>query len=90
MNANVLRRLWRDERGSMSLELALLAPVLVVIMLFVVMLGRLVLANQSVGDIAADAARRRQARPAARAARQARRTPPPQASSPRTGSPVPR
>jgi Flp pilus assembly protein TadG len=57
MNVNWLRRLIRDERGSMSLELALLAPVLVVIMLFVVMLGRLVLANQSVGDIAADAAR---------------------------------
>ena len=57
MTASVLRRLLHDERGSMSLELALLAPILVVIMLLVVMLGRLVLANQSVGDIAADAAR---------------------------------
>jgi len=57
MSTTWWRRLVRDERGSMSLELALLTPVLVVIMLLVVMLGRLVLANQSVGDIAADAAR---------------------------------
>lgn len=46
-----------DERGSMSLELALLAPVLVVLMLLVVALGRLVLADQTVTGIAADAAR---------------------------------
>ena len=52
---------WRssahDERGSMSLELAILTPVLVLIALFVVALGRLVLADQTVGSIADDAAR---------------------------------
>ena len=46
-----------DERGSMSLELAILTPVLVLIALFVVALGRLVLADQTVGSIASDAAR---------------------------------
>lgn len=46
-----------DERGSASLELALMAPVLVVLMLFVVLVGRLGQARADVDRAARDAAR---------------------------------
>ena len=47
----------RDERGSAPVELTLLAPVLLVILLFVVGLGRMAHARQQVEWVAADAAR---------------------------------
>jgi Flp pilus assembly protein TadG len=47
----------RCESGSASVELAVLAPVLVVLLLLVVALGRLVLAHQEVAQAASDAAR---------------------------------
>lgn len=47
----------RDQRGSAALELTLLAPVLMVILLFVVGLGRMAHARQEVEAVAADAAR---------------------------------
>lgn len=47
----------RDERGDAAVELTLLAPVLLVILLFVVGLGRMAHANQQVESVAADAAR---------------------------------
>jgi Flp pilus assembly protein TadG len=46
----------RDD-GSASVELAVLAPVLVVILLLVITVGRLVVARQEVDGAAADAAR---------------------------------
>ena len=45
------------EQGAAAVELAILAPVLVVLLLFVVATGRVVLAHQEVGAAAADAAR---------------------------------
>jgi Flp pilus assembly protein TadG len=45
------------DTGSASVELALLAPVLVVVLLLVVAAGRLVLARQEVDAAASDAAR---------------------------------
>lgn len=45
------------EGGSATVELAILAPVLVLLLLFVVAVGRLVLARQEVDAAAADAAR---------------------------------
>lgn len=45
------------EGGSATVELAILAPVLVLLLLFVVTVGRLVLARQEVDAAAADAAR---------------------------------
>jgi Flp pilus assembly protein TadG len=50
-----LRR--RAQSGSAAVELAILAPVLVILLLFVVALGRLVIARQQVDAAAADAAR---------------------------------
>ena len=47
----------RDERGSAAFELTLLAPVLVVILLFGVGLGRMAHARQQVEAAAADSAR---------------------------------
>ncbi len=47
----------RDERGDAAAELTLLAPVLLVILLFVVGLGRMAHASQQVESVAADAAR---------------------------------
>ncbi|HMK62328.1 MAG TPA: TadE/TadG family type IV pilus assembly protein [Acidimicrobiales bacterium] len=47
----------RPQHGSAAVELAVLAPVLVVMLLFVVAVGRLVLAHQEVDAAAADAAR---------------------------------
>ena len=46
-----------DERGSASVELTLLAPLLLVILLFVVGLGRMAHARQQVESVSADAAR---------------------------------
>lgn len=46
-----------EERGSATVELALLTPLLVVFLLFVVEVGRLVLAGQEVNGAAVDAAR---------------------------------
>jgi len=46
-----------DQDGSAALELTVLAPVLVVLLLFVVAVGRLVLAHQEVDAAAFDAAR---------------------------------
>lgn len=47
----------RDERGSAAIELTLLAPVLLVILLFVVGLGRMAHARQQVEAAASDSAR---------------------------------
>lgn len=47
----------RDERGSATTELVLLTPVLIVMLLFVVALGRLTAARQDVEAAARDAAR---------------------------------
>ena len=47
----------RDERGTAAVELVLLAPALVVILLFVVGLARMAHASQQVESVAADAAR---------------------------------
>lgn len=46
-----------DERGSAPVELTLLAPVLLVMLLFVVGLGRMAHASQQVESVSADAAR---------------------------------
>lgn len=59
------------QRGSATVELAILAPVLVLLLLFVVMVGRLVLARQEVDAAAADAARAASVAQSARAATQA-------------------
>jgi Flp pilus assembly protein TadG len=47
----------RDERGTAALEMVVLAPVLIVVLLFVVGLGRMAHADQQVQSVAADAAR---------------------------------
>jgi len=47
----------RGERGSASMELVLLAPVLIVVLLFVVGLARMANARQQVEALAADGAR---------------------------------
>jgi Flp pilus assembly protein TadG len=47
----------RDETGSAAMELALLTPILVVLMLFVVFVGRLVSARADVDAAARDGAR---------------------------------
>lgn len=51
------RRVTRDEHGAAAVELTLLAPALLVILLFVVGLARMAHASQQVESIAADAAR---------------------------------
>ena len=48
---------WPTDEGAAAVELAILAPVLVVLLLLVVGVGRLVLAHQEVDAAAADAAR---------------------------------
>jgi Flp pilus assembly protein TadG len=56
----VVRRLirpGRDERGSLSLELVILTPILILLMMFLVGLGRLVEAQGQVDGAARDAAR---------------------------------
>jgi TadE-like protein len=50
------RRL-RGERGSLALELVILTPILVILMMFLVALGRLVEAQGQVDGAARDAAR---------------------------------
>lgn len=57
MRRLVFGRRPRDERGDAAVELTMLAPVLLVILLFVVGLGRMAHANQQVESVAADAAR---------------------------------
>ena len=52
-----IRRRRYDERGSATVELTLLAPVLLVLLLFVVGLGRMAHARQQVESVSADAAR---------------------------------
>ncbi|WP_211754572.1 TadE family protein [Nocardioides gansuensis] len=47
----------RGERGTASVELVLIAPVLIVVMLFVVGLGRMAHARQQIDAVAADSAR---------------------------------
>lgn len=47
----------RDEHGTAALELTLLAPLLLVILLFVVGLGRMAHARQQIESVAADSAR---------------------------------
>ena len=47
----------RPEEGSAAVELAILVPVLVIVLLLVVTVGRVVSARQRVDDAAADAAR---------------------------------
>src|SRR5215217_2554925 len=53
------RHLWTagEERGTAALEMVVLAPVLIVVLLFVVGLGRMAHADQQVQAGAADAAR---------------------------------
>ncbi len=51
------RRRLRDERGAVSTELVLLTPLLIVLLLFVVALGRLASARLDVAGAAAQAAR---------------------------------
>ncbi len=46
-----------DERGSASVEMVLLTPVLLVLLLFVVAAGRLGVARNQLGEAARDAAR---------------------------------
>lgn len=53
----VCRRRVRDQRGTAAIELVLIAPVLMVIMLFVVGLGRMAHARQQLESVAADSAR---------------------------------
>ena len=56
----VLRRfrwVWRDESGSVATELVLLTPLLILMLLFVVSLGRTVSARLEVDGAAAQAAR---------------------------------
>lgn len=52
-----LRRLHRDERGSVATELTLLVPVLIVLLLFVVFCGRLADSRLRVDDAAHQAVR---------------------------------
>lgn len=47
----------RDERGVSAIELTLIAPVLLVVLLFVVGLGRMAHARQQIESVAADSAR---------------------------------
>lgn len=47
----------RDARGTAVIELVLMAPVLMVILLFVVGLGRMAHARQQIESVAADSAR---------------------------------
>jgi Flp pilus assembly protein TadG len=47
----------RDERGSVAVELTLITPLLLLLLVFVVALGRLASARQEVDDAAAQAAR---------------------------------
>ena len=47
----------RGERGAAAIELVLMAPVLMVILLFVVGLGRMAHARQQLESVAADSAR---------------------------------
>lgn len=47
----------REDHGSAAIELTLIAPVLIVILLFVVGLGRMAHARQQVESVAADSAR---------------------------------
>lgn len=51
------RRRGRNERGTAAIEITLLAPVLLVVLLFVVGLGRMAHARQQVEAVAADSAR---------------------------------
>jgi Flp pilus assembly protein TadG len=53
----LLRRRRRDARGTAAIELTLMAPVLMVILLFVVGLGRMAHARQQIESVAADSAR---------------------------------
>jgi Flp pilus assembly protein TadG len=51
------RRRSRDERGTAAIEFVLMAPVLMVIFLFVIGLGRMAHARQQLESVAADSAR---------------------------------
>ncbi len=50
-------RWWRSERGSASLEIAIVAPVLLMLFSLVIVAGRVALASNTVNQIAFDAAR---------------------------------
>ena len=55
-----MMRWWRprrDERGTSALELTLIAPLLMVVLVFVVGLGRMAHARQQIEAVAADSAR---------------------------------
>lgn len=54
---SLIRRLRRDDRGSVATELTLLTPVLIALMLFVVFCGRLADARLRVDDAAHQAVR---------------------------------
>ena len=51
------RRRWRNELGSATVELVILTPLLILLLLFVVALGRLAGARIEVDGVAAQAAR---------------------------------
>jgi Flp pilus assembly protein TadG len=51
------RALWADERGSASVELVLVAPLLVLMLMFVVFCGRLADTRLRLADVAHQAAR---------------------------------
>lgn len=55
--SSVRRHRARGQQGSAAVELTLIAPVLLVVLLFVVGLGRMAHARQQVESVAADAAR---------------------------------
>jgi Flp pilus assembly protein TadG len=57
MTRRAVRRLRRDESGSVTVELVLLTPLLLLMLLFVVALGRTVTARLEVDGAAAQAAR---------------------------------
>ena len=57
------RRQHRDDRGSASIELAILAPVVLLIFGLLLVGGRVALAHQHVQHAAAEAARTWSARP---------------------------
>ena len=57
MNHERRARVPRDERGAAAIELVLMAPVLLVVLLLVVGLGRMADARQQIESVAADSAR---------------------------------
>lgn len=57
MTSTVLRRWWRDERGSSALELTLLTPGLLAVLLLIVLGARIAHTHLLINDAAAQSAR---------------------------------